>query len=88
MVMKENQVGDDNMFTSAKITTLFAEATRMSQPWCSSFSPKLLREEYKHFKYTYQILIPMYGNSSFQCVFRAPRKHFSWTSPDSAPDKN
>ena len=38
----------DNMFTSARITTLFAEATRMSQPWCFYFSPKLLREEYKH----------------------------------------
>ena len=30
--MKKNQVGDDNMFTSAMKTTLFTEATRMSQP--------------------------------------------------------
>ena len=56
------------MFKSARITTVFAEATRMSQPCCSSFSPKLLREEYKHFQYIYQILIPTYGDSSFQCV--------------------
>ena len=81
VMMKKNQVGVDNVFKSARITTLFAEASRMSQPWCSSFSPKLLREEYKHFKYTYQILIPTYRNSSFQCVFRALRKHFSWTIP-------
>jgi len=42
MVRKKKQVGDDNMFTSARFTTLFVEATRMSQPWCSSFSLKLL----------------------------------------------
>ena len=32
VMMKKNQVRDDNMFKSAMITTLFAEATRMSQP--------------------------------------------------------
>ena len=32
VMMKKNQVGDDNMFTSAMKTTLFTEATRMSQP--------------------------------------------------------
>ena len=63
MMMKKNQVGDDNMFTSAMITTLFAEATRMSLTYYSSFSPKLLREEYKHFNYINQILIPTYGDS-------------------------
>jgi len=30
VMMKNNQVGDDN--TSARISTLFAEATRMPQP--------------------------------------------------------
>jgi len=51
------------MFTSAMITTLFAEATRMSPTYYSSFSPKLLKEEYKHFNYINQILIPTYGDS-------------------------
>ena len=32
VMMKNNQVGDDNMFTSAMLLTLFAEATRMTQP--------------------------------------------------------
>jgi len=27
-----------------------------------------LREEYTHVQYIYQILIPTYGDSSFQCV--------------------
>jgi len=31
-MIKKSQVGDDDIFTSAKITTLFTEATRMSQP--------------------------------------------------------
>ena len=58
VMMKKNPVGDDNMFTSAMLLTLFAEATWMSQPRCSSFSPKLLREEYKHVQYRYQIISP------------------------------
>jgi len=28
VMMKKKQVGDDNMFTSARITTLFTEATK------------------------------------------------------------
>jgi len=56
------------MFTSAMLLTLFAKATRMSQPWCSSFSPMLLREEYKHVQYSYQIISPTYVDSSFQYV--------------------
>jgi len=31
VMMKKNQVGDDNTLTSVRISTLFAEATRMSQ---------------------------------------------------------
>ena len=67
VMMKKNPVGDDNMFTSAMLLTLFAEATRMSLTYYFSFSPKLLRKEYKHFNYINQILIPTCGDS-FQSV--------------------
>ena len=43
VMMKNNQVGDDNsnMLTSARLPTLFAEVIVMPQPWRSSFSSKL-----------------------------------------------
>ena len=45
--MLNYQVGDDNYSTSVGILTLFAEATRIPQSQCSTFLPKLLREENK-----------------------------------------
>ena len=68
VMMKKNQVGDYNTLTSVRISTLFAEATRMSQPQYSSFSPKLLREEYTHFNYSNQILIPTNAHSFSACL--------------------
>ena len=32
VMMKKKQVGDDNTLTSVRISIMFAEATRMSQP--------------------------------------------------------
>ena len=61
-----NQVGDYK--TSAGILTLSAEATRMPIPNRSSFSPKLLREENKHFRYSFKQFLSM-GTSSLRCVF-------------------
>ena len=61
-----NQVGDYK--TSAGILTVFAEATRIPQSLGSSFSPKLLREENKHFQYSFKQFLSM-GTSSLRCVF-------------------
>ena len=68
IMMKTNYVGDGNTLTSVRILTLFAEATRMSQPYIFLFFTEATMRGNNHFQYIikYFLLIVLYY---FRCVF-------------------